>query len=299
MGAVEEFLPYRGRWELTEVRRYFARPPVPLSKSLLADRADGDLHWREVSFAAGAGVEAIATVVSPVFETVTRGVVLAHGGSDDGRRFFESEAAALAAQGAAVILPVTRIRRNDGVAAFAAEVRDAVLTERAALDVLVEVGAPPGALSFLGHSGGGALGGILCAVEPRLARIAIFGYGAGPLVRSITALGLSRGRGVTEDLAAVADWFDLAHFVGVERRAQLLVQHGRADQSVPIAAGRTLFDAAAPPKRWAEYDWDHGLDADPRARKDRAELVMAGALSPISTSAAHRSSPPVSPTDDH
>jgi len=158
MGAVEDFLPYWGRWELTEARRYFARSPVPLSVSLLSDRADGDLHWREVSFAAGAGVKGIATVVSPVLETVTRGVVLAHGGSDDGRQFFMAEAAALAAEGAAVILPVARIRQNDGVDAFAADVRNAVLTERAALDVLVEAGAPPDALSFLGHSGGGALG---------------------------------------------------------------------------------------------------------------------------------------------
>ena len=298
MAAVEDFLPYRGRWELTEVRRYFARPPIPLSVSLLTDRADGDLHWREVSFATGAGVDGIATVVSPLSETVTRGVVLAHGGSDDGRRFFLTEAAALAARGAAVILPVTRIRQNDGVDAFAADVRNAVLTERAALDVLVEAGAPPGALSFLGHSGGGALGGILTAVKPRLARIAIFGYGAGPLVRSITAQGLSRGRSVTEDLAAVADWFDLAHFVGVERRTQLLVQHGRADQAVPIQAGRALFDAAAPPKLWAEYEWDHGLDADPQARKDRAEFVMAGATSSTSASAANRPTALKGPTDD-
>ncbi|MGI8415424.1 MAG: hypothetical protein ACR2P2_04300 [Nakamurella sp.] len=277
MGAVEDLLPYRGRWELTEVRRYYARPRVPLLVSLLADRADGDLRWREVSFAAGAGVEGIATVVSPVSETVTRGVVLAHGGSDDGRRFFLSEAASLAAQGAAVILPVTRIRQNAGVDAFAADVRNAVLNERAALDVLVEAGAPPDALSFLGHSGGGALGAILCAVEPRLAQIVIFANGAGAVIRSALACGLSRGGEVTEGLAAVADWFDLAHFVGVERRAQLLVQHGRADQTVPIQAGRALFDAAASPKLWAEYDWDHGLDADPQARKDRAEFVMAGA----------------------
>lgn len=288
IGAVEDSLPYRGRWELTEVRRYFARPPAPRSVSLLADRADGDLRWREVSFAAGAGVQGIATLVSPVSKTVSRGVVLAHGGSDDGRRFFESEAAALAAQGAAVILPVTRIRQSHGIDAFAADVRNAVLTECAALDVLVEAGAPPAALSFLGHSGGGALGGILCAVEPRLARIVIFGYGAGPLARSGMARGLSRGGGVTEELAAAADWFDLAHFVGVERRAQLLVQHGRADESVPIAAGRALFDVAAPPKLWAEYDWGHGLDADPQARKDRAEFVTAGALTSMPTSASYR-----------
>ena len=41
MAAVEDVLPYRGRWELTEVRRYFAHPPMPLSVSLLKDRADG------------------------------------------------------------------------------------------------------------------------------------------------------------------------------------------------------------------------------------------------------------------
>jgi fermentation-respiration switch protein FrsA (DUF1100 family) len=201
-------------------------------------------------------------------------VVLAHGGSDDGRQFFASEAAALAAQGAVVILPVTRIRLDDGVDAFATDVRNAVLTERAALDVLVEAGAPPGELSFLGHSAGGALGAILSAVEPRLARIAIFGNGAGSVARSALALELSRGSVFTQELAAVTDWFDLAHFVGVDRRAQLLVQHGGADRTVPVEAGRALYDAAAHPKLWAEYDWDHGLDADPQARKDRAEFVM-------------------------
>jgi hypothetical protein len=274
VSAVEDFLPYRGRWELTDVRRYFARPPVPLAVSLLAERGHGILAWREVNFAAGSGVEGIATVVLPMSKTVTRGVALAHGGSDDGRQFFLSEAAALAAHGAAVILPVTRIRLDCGVDAFATDVRNAVLTERAALDVLAEAGAPPGALSFLGHSAGGAIGAILSAVEPRLARIAIFGNGAGSVARSALALELSRGSVFTEELATVTDWFDLAHFVGVDRRAQLLVQHGRADRTVPVEAGRALFDAAAQPKLWAEYDCDHGLDADPQARKDRAEFVM-------------------------
>ncbi len=284
MAAIEEFLPYRGLWELTEVRRYFARPPVPLSVSLLADRADGDLHWREVSFTAGDGVEAVATVVSPVSETVTRGVVLAHGGSADGRRFFVSEAATLAAHGAVVILPVTRIRQNDGIDVFAADVRNAVLTERAALDVLVQAGAPPGALSFLGHSAGGALGAILSAVEPRLAKIVIFANGAGAVARSALARGLSPEGDVTPDVAAAADWFDLAHFVGVERRAQLLIQHGRADETVPMEAATALFDAAASPKLWAAYDWDHGLEANPQATKDRAEFVLAGVPSSIRTS---------------
>lgn len=272
--AVEDFQPYRSRWDLSDVRRYFARPSVPVSASLLAEHVDGDVHWREVTFAAGSGVEATATVVLPMSKTVTRGVVLAHGGSNDGRQFFASEAATLAAQGAAVILPVTRIRLDQGADAFAVDVRDAVLTERAALEVLVECGAPAGELAFLGHSAGGALGAILSAVEPRLTRIAIFGNGAGTVARSALARELSRGSVITQELAAVTDWFDLARFVGVDRRAQLLVQHGRADRTVPPEAGRALFDAAAHPKLWVEYDCDHGLDADPQATKDRADLVM-------------------------
>lgn len=276
VSAIEPFCPYRGLWELSEVRRYFARPPVPLSLSLSAARVDGGLDWREVTFAAGSGVTGTATVVVPKSTAVTRGVVLAHGGGVDARQSFVSEAAALAAQGAAVILPVTPIRLVDGVDAFATDVRHAVLTERAALDVLLEAGAPPDAVSFLGHSAGGALAAIMSAVEPRLARIAIFGNGAGSAARSALALQLSVGGvGTEQELAAVTAWFDLANFVGVDRRAHLLVQHGRADQTVPVAAGQALFDAAAQPKLWAEYDCDHGLDADPRAKKDRADFVIS------------------------
>ncbi len=153
-----------------------------------------------MSFAADVGAEDIGTVVVPVSEEVTRGVVLAHGGIDDGRRFFRSEAAALAAQGAVVILPVTRIRTDASVDAFATDVRLAVLTERAALDVLLRLGAPADALSFLGHSGGGALGAVLTAVEPRLGRVVIFAHVAGALFRADLIRGLAGRRGVAADV---------------------------------------------------------------------------------------------------
>ena len=274
--GVEDFLPYRGRWELADARRYFGRRPNSSSVSIRTERVDGTLRWREVTFTADASVEGVATVVSPASGPTLRGVVLAHGGSDDGRRFFTSEAAELAGQGAAVILPVMQLRLEQGVDAFAADVRKAVLIERAALDVLVDwAGAPPGALSFLGHSAGGAIGAVLSAVEPRLARIAIFGYGAGSIARSGLASGLARGGAVMPELTATADWFDPAHFVGVDRDAHLLVQHGRLDRNVPIEAGRALFEAAAAPKSWAEYDWGHDLDADPQARMDRLQFVAS------------------------
>ncbi len=271
--------PYQKQWELAEARRYFARSPGPLAMSLLDERTDDRLLWREVGFAADVGVEALATVVLPLSTTVTFGVVVAHGGSEDGRRFFLSEAAALADRGAAVILPATRIRNNDGVDSFATDVRIAVLTERAALDVLLELGAPADALSFLGHSAGGALGAVLSAVEPRLTRLVIFANGAGALFRADLARGLSGGGVVSQELVAATDWFDPAHYVAVRRRAQLFVQHGRIDTTVPIEAARALFEAAATPRLWTEYDWDHGLDADPQARNDRAHFVMTGELS--------------------
>lgn len=174
--SVNDFLPYRDRWELTEARRYLTRSPTPLSVSLRTEFVDGIVRWREITFMADPGVQGVATVVSPVSGSVVRGVVLAHGGSDDGRRFFVCEAAGLAARGAAVILPVMRLRLENGCDAFAEDVRKAVLIERAALDVLVDwAGAPPGGLSFLGHSAGGAIGAVLSAVEPRLTRITILG----------------------------------------------------------------------------------------------------------------------------
>ena len=111
------------------------------------------------------------------------------------------------------------------------------------MDVLLELGAPPAALSFLGHSAGGFLGAILAAVEPRLRGIAIFGYGAGALVRLTLAADLSGREDGTEESTAVANWFDAARFVAVDRRAELLVQHGRLDRHVPLEAGRALFDA--------------------------------------------------------
>lgn len=215
---------------------------------VLDERIDDGLIWREVSIVVDLDAEGFATVVLPVTDTVRRGVVLAHGGSQDGRRFFRSEAAALAGQGAVVVLPATRMRTDDGVDTFVADVRVAVLTERAALDVLFEFGTPAEALSFLGHSAGGALGAVLSAVEPRLAGLVIFANGGGVLFRDDLARGLSGGGPVSDGAAAVGRWLDPAHYVGVGRRAKLLIQHGRADQIVPIQAARALFDAAANPK---------------------------------------------------
>ncbi len=83
--------------------------------SVSGEHEHAGVVWREVTFAADPSTVVTATVVSPLGQRVTRGAVLAHGGTDDGRRFFLSEAAAMAAGGAIVILPVTRMRPQDGI----------------------------------------------------------------------------------------------------------------------------------------------------------------------------------------
>ena len=55
--------------------------------------------------------------------------------------------------------------------------------------------------------------------------------------------------------------------------AGLLIQHGRRDIDVPVEAGKEMFDAAAPPKLWLEYDCDHGL-AEERHKADRAQFML-------------------------
>jgi hypothetical protein len=44
---------------------------------------------------------------------------------------------------------------------------------------------------------------------------------------------------------------------------------GGNDEIISEAQARALYDAAAEPKRWAEYDCGHTLDAGPAARADR------------------------------
>ncbi|MGI8589775.1 MAG: hypothetical protein ACR2M5_02115 [Nakamurella sp.] len=73
----------------------------------MSDHQKADVRYREISFDIRPGVSGVATVVD-AGRTAGPGVVLAHGGSDDGRRFLLTEAEQLARQGATVVLPTTR-----------------------------------------------------------------------------------------------------------------------------------------------------------------------------------------------
>jgi hypothetical protein len=207
--------------------------------------------------------EDVATLVRPAGAPVC-GVVIAHGGSDDGRRFFLDEAASFAARGAAVVLPVMRFPGHGDWAATEASIHRTVRTYRWALDVLEAEGAPR--LGFYGHSGGAFLGILLAVADDRLEALVLAGFGSGTLTR-VAAMD-----GVSSEYLVRLDRYDPRHQLPRRHPTRVLMQHGRQDEQVPIAEGHAMYAAAGGEDVvWAEYDGRHTID-DPAAYRDRLQF---------------------------
>jgi pimeloyl-ACP methyl ester carboxylesterase len=213
--------------------------------------------------------EHVGTLVRPAGAPVC-GVVIAHGGSDDGRRFFLDEAASFAARGAAVLLPVMRFPGHADWAATEASIHRTIRTYRWALDVLDAEGAPR--LGFYGHSGGAFLGILLAVADDRLDALVLAGFGSGTLTR-VAAMDP-----VSPEYLARLDRYDPRHQLPRRHPVRVLMQHGRQDEQVPIDEGRAMYAAAGGDDVvWAEYDGRHTID-DPAAYRDR--LTFFGLLAP-------------------
>jgi pimeloyl-ACP methyl ester carboxylesterase len=173
------------------------------------------------------------------------GVVVGHGGRGPGGHLFREELEALAARGHLAL--ATDVEMPQG-ADDEAELRSfdaAVDVQARGLDLLAERGVTR--FAFYGHSFGGARGAALAARDPRVRALVVAAMGIGAEHR--------------------IPW-DLAAFVALPGPLRLF-QHGTRDDVVPIHMGRALYDAAAEPKLWRSYEWDHGIDACPQARLDR------------------------------
>ena len=203
-----------------------------------------------------------AYVVEPEGATAARpGIVYAHGGTGPGKHIFLWQALEVARAGFAVLLADTSLQWQGDADADRRTLMAAVETQRRALDVLEERGATR--LGYFGHSLGGTQGAILSAVEPRLDAIVIGAMGTG------VADWLRATGAYDETYLEQIDRLDPRHFVSIPGPRRLLFQHGRADDDVPFKAGRALYDAAAEPKRWLEYDCGHGVDGHRPALADR------------------------------
>ena len=197
------------------------------------------------------------------------GLVLAHGGEGDGRRYFLDEATELAARGATVVVPSCGIPIVGDLVRDDAAIERAVALQRRALDLLDARGATR--LGFFGHSAGGLQGAILAATEPRLRAIVIAAIGTG-LAQRVSGWFEELSPSRAEYLAAVERW-EAARLLGRPGRRRLLLQAARFDDNVPLDAARDAYESAAEPKEWREYDCDHGaVVVYPAARADRLDF---------------------------
>ncbi len=133
----------------------------------------------------------------------------------------------------------------------------------------------PGLRVIYGHSLGGAVAVDLAAKKAD-------GPGYGGLIVESTFTSAPDLAAATSIFAAPFAWlggwgFDSLAKIG-SVRAPILVLHGTADDTVPFALGRRLFDAAPRPKTFAEFDGgSHSqLHAEPAARY-REELAAFAA----------------------
>ena len=231
------------------------------------------LSVRELSYDHGAGGRALATLIVPPRPSGT-GVIVCHGGTEDGRFWFIPEATQLALQaGMTVLLPATWLPPHGDRRASADAMRVNVLTHRRGLDLLTTwVDHRLNRLGFFGHSGGAFQGAYLSAVEPRLDALVLTSAGAGSLVR-LAATTLPPGEPNTEEYLRFLEGLDPVSFVAVPGRRRLLFQHGRYDPVILRPEALRLFEAAAEPRQWREYACAHDTGAYPQAVADRMEFL--------------------------
>lgn len=236
----------------------------------------GQLSVSDISYDDGTGGRARATLIRPPRPTGTA-VVLAHGGTADGRHFFLSEATDLANRGITALLTAYSLpERHGDQRATGAGIRTAVLTQRRGLDVLTTWADPPlERLCYFGHSNGAFLGCLLSAVEPRLSAFALASFGAGTLQR-LAAASMPPGA-ASEAYLEFLGRFDPAPYVAVPGERRLLFQYGRDDPYVRPAEALALFEAAAEPREYREYAADHDAVSPPEARADRLRLFTSAA----------------------
>jgi dipeptidyl aminopeptidase/acylaminoacyl peptidase len=242
---------------------------VPLDVRLGSSRGEG-VTAVDLTYSDGSGGTVVATLLRPAGPTLG-GVVVAHGGSDDGRRYFLDEAAELAEAGMAVLLPATRLPPHGDTLATAAAVARAVRNFRRGLDVLRTYDADR--LCFFGHSAGAVLGALLAGAEPRLTAVVLAGTGSGTLVRLARAELRQANHPDIDGYLAFLDRFDTRHHVA-RYTGRLLIQHGLRDDTVTTEESTRMRRAAGPSAERVTYDHGHDL-AHPPARRDRRAFLLA------------------------
>jgi hypothetical protein len=254
----------------TDLFRY--DPSSPLRFAVVEQEPRGELVLARVRYDNGVDGLASALAVRPARASKMRGaagVVLAHGGFEGGKHLFLDQALELGACGFVVLVADTTFPRSGDAQVVESARCTAVVTHRRSLDVMHRVYEVPRA-GFFGHSRGGFEGAILSALEPRLQAIVLAAIGSPSRERRDAG---RRDARMAEYFDAVFS-LDTARYVAAPGERRLFVQHGRNDATVSVAEGWAMFQAAAEPKRWKEYECGHEVDGFPPARQDRISFFQ-------------------------
>jgi hypothetical protein len=227
------------------------------SRTLLAPPAELGLDLRRVTVTTSDGVRLVSWAM-PVTEGSGYWLLICHGNggniSEAGRPYHY---AGLRAQGLSLFAFDYRgYGESEGAPSEDGLYRDADAAYRYLRDTL---GVPPGRIVVFGHSLGSAVAVELATRMPA----------AGLILDGALTSVVDRAQELFP--YAPVRWIAASRYPSIERVGQLtlpkLFLHARADEVIPIAHGRRLYQAAASPKRFVELEGTHGdaFDADSAA----------------------------------
>lgn len=264
---------------------YDAQASLHLTTTLT--RVDGDVAVYAIAFDSPRGGRATGKLFVPDRSTRPAGgrlagLLMAHGAPGSTANI-DPRALFFARKGAVVIAIDAAFSRRDPRTPITFTLRDAdeqvqtIVDMRRAVDVLVaRPDVDPARLGFIGNSYGGAMGGILAGVEPRIAAFALSSADAG-LVANFTAEDGGWLPPLDEMPPAQRDpWVARMRAISGEAyfpkaTARLLLQNGRTDDAVLPHVAKA-FHALAP--AGAEVRWyDSGHRLPPHHFADQAAFL--------------------------
>lgn len=252
--------------EALRLFEYDARAPIGLR--IVSTRKAGTLKVQEITYASPKGGRVPATLIVPDGAGPFAGILLMHG-MPGTRAATLPEAETLARRGAVTLsIDAPFARRRGEPVQLTRRDRDQqvqlIVDWRRGVDLLTaRPDVDPKRLAYVGHSYGGAMGGLLAGVETRIRAYAL-AVGDGGLVSHVMGTGdpdfQRLSRSARERWLAAMEPVEPLRFVGRAAPAHLLFQNGRRDRLVPPASAEAYQAAGSEPKTIEWYDTDHFLD---------------------------------------
>ena len=282
--------------ELARMFDYDSKAPLELKETGVDDRSGVKVH--DITYASPKGGQVSAYLVVPPGKGPFAGLIFMH--PDSGARTaFLAEAVLMAQAGAVALLIDAPFRRPEASRrpfdlTKPENNRDVliqtVIDLRRGVDLLTsrpDVDAKR--IGYVGHSYGGALGGVLASVEKRIKAYVLMAgdpswttsllIGTDPndeqARKSLTKEQLEKYVLVTAPLDAI-------HYINHAAPNALFFQFSRYDVEIPERVGQQYHQAASQPKLVKWYDAGHELE-DVEALRDRADwLRQQIGLAPLS-----------------